>query len=271
MSLGLSEAMRVSSHHSYLKETVPITEWYCGQSPKDPPSKRRRIRSTWFEQRENFKDFTKPLPPGWTRRPVSATSLSEDEDECHIYPDGCGDYIFKHSAMDKLDNKDKEWYYPFPVADIQVSTPMYTPEHWPYLFCKTKRVQLRAKHSNANVYGDKSDVRLYNNDGFSIGYLQLHNSEQRNFFTATDDTASDSDGHDTNCRMIEVVALFKLIIYRKASKEGNKYRLPPSRREEYFVIWVEWENGVALRRAGGQVNAEAWDELELEDVDLVLG
>lgn len=41
--------------------------------------------------------------------------------------------------------------------------------------------------------------------------------------------------------------------------------------EVYNVLWVEWENGVAYRRASGWVDRGQWERHDLEDVDLVLG
>jgi hypothetical protein len=40
----------------------------------------------------------------------------------------------------------------------------------------------------------------------------------------------------------------------------------------YFVLWIEWVDGVAYRKACGGVAAELWEqEKEEELVDLVLG
>ncbi|UZP36594.1 hypothetical protein NXS19_004410 [Fusarium pseudograminearum] len=62
-------AIRVWSNP--IEEAFPITDWYTSNSPSDPPDRRRRIRSTWYEKRDGFKDFTKPMPPGWSRRETS--------------------------------------------------------------------------------------------------------------------------------------------------------------------------------------------------------
>jgi hypothetical protein len=42
--------------------------------------------------------------------------------------------------------------------------------------------------------------------------------------------------------------------------------------ECYFVLWIEWVDGVAYRRACGAVATEAWEQIrEKELVDLILG
>ncbi|KAK8059119.1 hypothetical protein PG996_009049 [Apiospora saccharicola] len=45
-----------------------------------------------------------------------------------------------------------------------------------------------------------------------------------------------------------------------------------TKKEKYGVLWVEWGvDGVAYRKAVGEVDKEAWERHDLEDVDLVLG
>jgi hypothetical protein len=41
--------------------------------------------------------------------------------------------------------------------------------------------------------------------------------------------------------------------------------------EYYNVMWIEWENGIAYRKAVGRVYKEAWESLDLEEVDVLLG
>lgn len=39
----------------------------------------------------------------------------------------------------------------------------------------------------------------------------------------------------------------------------------------YNVLWIEWEDGIAYRKALGRVFKEAWDRQDLEETDIVLG
>lgn len=41
--------------------------------------------------------------------------------------------------------------------------------------------------------------------------------------------------------------------------------------EYYNVLWVEWKDGIAYRKALGRVMKSAWEAQELEWIDLVLG
>jgi hypothetical protein len=41
--------------------------------------------------------------------------------------------------------------------------------------------------------------------------------------------------------------------------------------EFYFVLWIEWVEGIAYRKALGRVEKRAWESLALEDIDVILG
>lgn len=36
-------------------------------------------------------------------------------------------------------------------------------------------------------------------------------------------------------------------------------------------MWVEWEDGVAYRKALGRILKVAWDRADTEEIDLILG
>jgi hypothetical protein len=39
----------------------------------------------------------------------------------------------------------------------------------------------------------------------------------------------------------------------------------------YNVLWIEWTDGVAYRKAVGQVTKAAWEAADRELIDVVLG
>ncbi|KAF5555927.1 hypothetical protein FPHYL_8111 [Fusarium phyllophilum] len=116
---GIGVDSNYTCEEEYVEEAFPITE----------------IRPTWFEKREGYKDFTKPPPPGWKRIPAT-------ENEPRIYPDGCSKYLFQHESVLERYGRPLQWYYPFPVNEIQESTPPFMPEQTPYLFCETAQATL---------------------------------------------------------------------------------------------------------------------------------
>ena len=74
-----------------------------------------------------------------------------------------------------------------------------------------------------------------------------------------------------------------LIAISRSSVEENRSSLPlPELRDErrprtgnyyhfYNVFWIEWEDGIAYRKALGRVFQEAWDRQEKTWTNVILG
>lgn len=233
-----------------IEETFPITQWYTSNSPSDPPENRRRIRSSWFENRDAYKDIAKPLPPGWSRHDAPATN---EHGVPYLYPDGCK-YMFKHAAA-----PDKAWYYPFPVTAIDSSTPPVTPEQTSYLFCNTWRACLRGRRGE---YFWHKHAILYNSSGAKVGNLYLHHRDDLSPFP-------DAASEDVPGFPVELVILSKS---RKYSRTGNIEKgFGFEKTDWYKVLWVEWKEDTAYRLGSGEVEAEEWEKLDAQPVDLILG
>ncbi|KAJ4246271.1 hypothetical protein NW762_013622 [Fusarium torreyae] len=256
VSAGFNEATRVTVM-DYIEETIPITEWYTSHSPTDPPSKWRRIRSTWYEKRDCYKDFAKPLPPGWTRHDTPAVSPWHGEPR--LYPDGCDKYVFTHDAMPETsEGLPPEWYYPFPVIDIQETTPPVMPEQTQYLFCETTKARLSGYHG-----GDGNEVVFRSSLKEQIGTLYLVNNEFLPLFPKS----LDDKGFE-----VDLVAVCKTRTYSKTfNEETGTFGLPLTNGNTYNVLWIEWKDGIAYRLASGQVDAGEWEKLDQERISLILG
>ncbi len=50
----------------------------------------------------------------------------------------------------------------------------------------------------------------------------------------------------------------------RAGARGSKY-------EFYNVLWVEWVEGIAYRKGLGRIEKSAWEDQELESIELILG
>lgn len=253
-----SEAMGINNRLPQIEETIPITEWYTGPSPKTPSSERQRIMSTWFENRESSKDPSKPLPPGWTRHDAPKTGNFREEPFLH--PDGCDRFIYKHHAMPLDRDAYEGWYYPFPVAEINDTTLPCMPEQTEYLFCDTIKVTLWGRQA-----GDGNAASLVNSQGKVVGALGLHNEDFLAQFPSGPSTESLG-------LQVDLVAIYKSRTYKRTwNDKEERYGLPITKEDDYVVLWVEWIDGVAYRLACGQVEAEAWDDLPHENISLVLG
>ncbi|KAK8248555.1 hypothetical protein IWZ00DRAFT_524085 [Phyllosticta capitalensis] len=131
------EGGRILFMQMAVSETIPIMKWFTSASPLDAPHKRRKVRSTWYENREKYKGSAKPLPPGWTRY----LAPSKFRGQNLLPPDKCGDFIFRHA--NEPDNEiNTEWYWPFPVADVDPTTPPFVPSQTEYLFCETTKTPM---------------------------------------------------------------------------------------------------------------------------------
>lgn len=251
------EAARINDRQHQIEETTPITEWYTSSSSSDNPETRRRIRSTWFENRDMCKDYAKPLPPGWSRHDAHITETS-GRDEPRLYPDGCGKYVFKHKDMP---NTDRElWYYPFPIPEIQSSTPPVMPEQTSYLFCKTWKARLWGRQASKG-----HTAQLYNSAGEEVGSLRLHHERSLSLFPREQPEV-------VHGLPVDVIALYKSRVYWKTwDVARQKYDHPLQKEDLYIVLWVEWKDNVAYRLASGQVEADAWEKLSPQTIDLILG
>ncbi|KAI6766008.1 hypothetical protein HG530_007078 [Fusarium avenaceum] len=241
---GYNEAIRVGGGET-IEESTPITEWYTSRSPDDPPDRWRRIKTTWYEKRDIYKDLTRPLPPGWVRH--NAPGDTPEENGPHLHPDGCEKYVFQHESLPHENVAtstmgSRNWYYPFTVPEIDGSTQPDMPEQTEYLFCKTDKAQLLGFRMD----NKGNDVILYNIDHKKIGFLNLNNADFARRFP--EPLKEDENGEGLP---VELVAVCK--------------------QYTYLVLWVEWEDGIAYRLASGHVFVEEWDKLDLEAVSLVIG
>ncbi|RBR23801.1 uncharacterized protein FIESC28_03417 [Fusarium coffeatum] len=247
-----------------IQEAFPITEWYTSDIPFGPPEQRRRIRSTWYEKRNTFKDLSKPMPAGWTRRDVTINSPTYKKPR--VYPEGCDRYVFQHESMVEWNGQPLEWYYPFPVNSIQDWTGPSMPEQTRYLFCETVTATLHGFREDTDILVRNSrslEASLFNSSGTKIGILDLVNEESRDRFP------KHADGSEAGLP-VDVVAVCKLKTYSE-TEDGEPCAFKPLSKDTYLILWVEWEDGIAYRVASGEVIAEEWEKLDLKTASLVLG
>jgi hypothetical protein len=88
-------------------ETFPITEWFASETPHALVKK--RIKSQWFEYKDQLSDLSKPLPPGWNRHDYPHRGT--------LYPKGGGKYCFTHESL-----LNAKFWHPVPIFDKRKST-----------------------------------------------------------------------------------------------------------------------------------------------------
>ncbi|KAI0896574.1 heterokaryon incompatibility protein-domain-containing protein [Annulohypoxylon nitens] len=248
---GHGEAARINNRQNYIEETFPITKWYTADSPTADASERRRITSIWFTDREGYKDLSKPLPPGWTRH--DASTQTSFHGEPLLYPDGCGEFIFRHEKMTDPDEETNSWYYPFPVADISESTPPVLVDQTEYLFCETRRAYLWARSTRSDdPFRGENILQLVDAQKKPVGLLHCHNGEQSAGFPEVMDGG---EGHNEQLlgSQIELVAIYRNKRYSKKRNEEDRRQITVETSENIAVLWVEWVDGLAYRLASGHV------------------
>lgn len=269
------EAARINHRSHSISETFPVTQWYTGESPTTAPHDRRAIRSSWYDQRSAWKkgaaDLASPLPAGWSRHEVKPGSTSTFRDEPLLWPEGCRGFVYTHENLPDDDyGPTNTFFYPFSVPDITESTPPDMPEQTEYLFCKTRRARLWTRGEKI-VDGKVLDadlsiwISIHDVSGDTVGDLQLHDHDQLQRLVDA------SAGNELGAQ-IELVAINRTRTIGNTFIEEEKRRgLPQWTRDEYTVIWIEWTGSVAYRNAVGSIEMSKWQQLDLEEVELVLG
>lgn len=242
-------------------QTHAITTWYSARRPSFDARDNGPL-SSWFRNRPAHCDPDGPLPPGWRRlhldTPSEAPRIGFERP-----PAGCGRYVFAHETLPYQ----YFWYHfalPTNPSDVEETTPSPPSlSQPPYLLATTVRLRLEAYHDPALAMGPgrpRPTVGLRDARGRRVGHLWLH---------AVDDLArfpTEEDGEGTR---VELVA-----VCRRESAQVPKlaFEVVEFYKDHYGVLWVEWEDGIAYRRASGVVERGAWDDHpDQEEVDLVLG
>lgn len=274
VTLG-DETARINHRSSSISETIPITRWYTGESPTTAPHDRREIQSSWYKQRSGWKkstaDLDSPLPAGWSRHEVKPGSTSTFRDEPLLWPEDCGGCVYTHRDLPDDDyGPTNTFFYPFPVPDINDSTPPDMPEQTGYLFCKTWRARLWTRGDkivDSKVIDADSSlcISIHDVSGDAVGELQLHDHDQlKRLVDASANTELGSQ--------VELVVINRTwTIGNTFIEEEQRRGLPQWTREEYTVLWIEWTEGVAYRNGVGSIEKSRWEKLDLEEVELVMG
>jgi hypothetical protein len=254
------------------ERTIPITKWYTAATVTS--ENKRLIKSRFLNEREFYKKAAEPLGPGWARHKYDADEDAQKPPSAtyeYPPPTGCGEYYYTHPAAPET-----EFWYPIPLSnkageDITTGhepTPNNTmPEQTTYLFASTFRLHLHTSTKPRSKYHARGILNLRTKSGLWAGILTLHNSDEIAEFNA----------EETLGPLVELVAISRGTRVNAMKGEGlhehdDEERPKDSELYEYYnVLWVEWKENVAYRRAGGRVLRSVWEGEGAEAVELVLG
>jgi hypothetical protein len=236
----------------------PKVTWFYGQTLLE----RFPIIISGQTYIKHLTDKFLPLPPGW--------SFSSSN------------YCFNNQESTASS-------FPLPISANQASRTVSAR----YIFSRTTRAYL---HAEGATYSDlqhrmfEHNTQLQDTNGYCIGELNL-NLTQTNFQATKEQTefelvvisAGEFNGQ---------VRVLKKAAHNEAS-DLHRIQLPDgfgwgevyfdfplgndvdehvlARIGLYHVLWIEWEDGIAYRKGLGRVLKKAWDQMETEEIDLVLG
>lgn len=251
--------------------TIPITQWFTHETPE--AVEKRPIQSHWFRFRDKFNSTNCELPQGWTREKPEEVLGPDWRDKGYDRPpQGLGEYVYKHAALDG-----EYFWLPVPIAtDNQESNFPGPSSQTSYISCNTKRGWFTATQFPINHFSDSQLRGRYNLT--TVGLLD-GNGEYcgRLYIQEADDILRFPEANSGSTCEVEIVAICRR---REMTSEGNSWR-PYGEEDEdieryvfkdvFGVLWIEWIDGVAYRRASGVVGKDEWESHNLEDVHLVMG
>ncbi|OIW34249.1 HET-domain-containing protein [Coniochaeta ligniaria NRRL 30616] len=227
------------------------------------------------------------LPPGWRR----------EEDEA-------GTEWFCHEAL-----QDEPFRYPVTLPSHQDMTVDHN--RWSHrLHFQTTRAWLRLgppikpTEDERSYLGANKNVSLVDDEGRCVGAIRLLDSDDNEdddddeWEDVETDEDEELDRHDSDVEdtrsdsskepdvRVELIAVARGKVRndsypKKLASHGRFFSIPELNckgrpkcdefYEFYFVLWIEWQDGIAYRKALGRVEKKAWEALLLDNINVVLG
>ena len=249
---------------------TPVAEWYTMDSPSS--TEKRRINSDWHKHKLLAQKELDSLPPGWRREEYDINTGFHLKTHYlkHHFPREVPKHCYRHSTFS--DESQLQWY---PVPVLEPDARYTLRPQTSYLYAKTSRAFLYGGSKMNDMRHQRLGaprIDLVNREGAFVGYLQLNNKDDLEAFKQEPMTAQS--------RRVELVAttrgytgkIFDYELAQKGAKESGVEPWATQLKDCYFVLWIEWKNGVAYRKGAGAVTVEAWAaEKEADLVDLILG
>ncbi|KAH8667679.1 heterokaryon incompatibility protein-domain-containing protein [Ilyonectria robusta] len=250
----------------FFDRVTPLVKWHWRSVLKAPEVP---IQDTWFRYKQNYGigGPRKPCPTGWTRYSAEVEPTSPGK---FIFsgpePTNSPTCFYKHDS-----EPESEFWYPVPLPDpLQVSSRQIAA---PFISCRTRR---------ACVYGGEVITPLYRRGGIVIS-VRGNKSEwigairlQERLPGPDEDNVKSLVGQ--KMELVEV-ALGRVPrdartwLEHQVLDEWDHEERPGQNEiyEYYHVFWIEWEDGIAYRKAMGRVEKNLWEAQARENIDLILG
>ncbi|EPE29417.1 hypothetical protein GLAREA_00577 [Glarea lozoyensis ATCC 20868] len=247
-------------------QVLPLVQWYAGDTLENA-TRIKTAPCSW----EKFDAFPKGMDlPGYL----------------HWKKYFNNNYVYKETKVGNTSTSVGCSTYPLPLSESETEPPISAR----YLFGHVKRCLLKVGRklgATDHLLPHYMTVALNNGKGERCGALNL--------LLSPDDIGGDLAG-----KTFEMVAISRgeLLCPKRLDPEDWEMRsrelldwgnfreakswehdrltsYEKARRftiiEFYYVLWIEWEDGIAYRKGLGRVLKEAWDGEGGDEIDLVLG
>lgn len=252
--------MRSMDEDETTERVVPLVQWYIQETPD---SEALPISQTWYDYRESYLDTDRAAPEGWQRydngqndstvcnRPLSPSLpvFVDRQPRCFFKRDTHPNDTFWYPIP--THNSSDEWR-PMTLASI--------------LSCRTRRATLYVAE---RISSSRPSVSLRDQSRRWVGALQLNQDPSSTLTTSSNRSHPDE-------QMVELAEISSGYIFESEMEcEFDEWTLeerpkPTAKYEFYNVMCVEWHDGIASRKGLGRVFKDAWEQQNLEWVDLKL-
>ncbi|KAK7408643.1 hypothetical protein QQX98_009207 [Neonectria punicea] len=211
-----------------------------------------RHRESWLHGELN-------LGSEWTVHEISESpELGHDLESLNYTPVS----FFKNAK-----HPEYEFRYPIPIPEPGSKPLVINP---PFISCTTRRAYLFPEERFHKFYGKAPMFSLRDESGRWAGTLEplVRMSASADRMEMTEDEALEAVEIARGCCPDTTAP--------KTGVEELGHPERPGAADDgwyhfYWVMWIEWEQGIAYRRGIGRVCTKVWEMQSKEDVDLMLG
>ena len=240
---GFRPWIECSLHDDYgHDELQPMVEWYKSKTSNAGAAVRFPVKNTfhslWSAQRDKEQEAR---PDGWTK--ITATTPQ-------------GNAFYRHESVPFT-----KYHLPVPLSNYDVASMPDNESR--FLLFKAQHAWFLMGQDVRTADWPALYVKLCDPLGHWAGALLLHTPHPDPLPTAE------------SCELL-ALSLATVNTDSPACSDLNKVLLPGEYRDckaqkFYFVMWIEWEDGIAYRKAVGMVDRDVWDQQNPTTIDVVLG
>lgn len=217
----------------------PVARWFKSGKPSSPLSP---IKNTYsYLQQIHGRTLSQRLPIGW--------SQGEFADDIFYYT---------HESVPTV-------RFPFPIPLANKDTNPLFDDNGRYLHFNSQRATLFVGQETEQIFDEWTTCLacLEDKEGDWAGTIRLNKPK------------NDSSLKGQPC---ELIALSLAMADNEGDYLGilDEWRMPERPKDSefyqfYYVMWIEWDNAIAYRKAVGTVYKPVWENQVREDIDVVLG